>query len=222
MTRRLSTHRRGLNRYSSNQLFLPIRMTRQGKSLRRLARALLTDIPSERNPQDVQAAMEVIPSPWGSHMDTKRMILLVEDNDVDAELASRAFQRAEIRNPLVRVRDGLEALDYLFARGKHAARDAYDLPVFALVDLNIPKISGLEVLKAIRADQRTMHLPVIVLSSSGEERDRMGAYKHFANSYIIKPLDYDEFVSATRQLSLYWAELNAPAPLVSADSYDST
>jgi two-component system response regulator len=155
-------------------------------------------------------------------LDTKRIILLVEDDDADAELASRAFQRAEIKNPLLRARDGLEALDYLFARGKYAARDPYDLPLFALLDLNIPKISGVEVLKAIRADQRTMHLPVIILSSSGEERDRMGAYKHFANSYIIKPLDYDQFVSAARQLSHYWAELNAPAPLMSANSYDST
>jgi two-component system response regulator len=155
-------------------------------------------------------------------MDTKRIILLVEDDDADAELASRAFQRAEIKNPLVRVRDGLEALDYLFARGKYAARDPHDLPVFALLDLNIPKISGLEVLKAIRSDERTMHLPIIVLSSSGEERDRMGAYKHFANSYIIKPLDYDQFVLAARQLSLYWTELNAPAPLMSSESYDST
>ena len=155
-------------------------------------------------------------------IDTKRMILLVEDNDADAELAIRAFQRAEIKNPLLRARDGLEALDYLLARGKYAARDAYDLPVFVLLDLNIPKISGVEVLKAIRADERTMHLPVIILSSSGEERDRMGAYKHFANSYIIKPLDYDHFVLAARQLSLYWAELNAPPPVMSADSHDST
>jgi CheY-like chemotaxis protein len=154
-------------------------------------------------------------------IDTKRIILLIEDDDVDAELALRAFQRAEIKNPLVRARDGLEALDYLFARGKYAARDPYDLPVFALLDLNIPKISGLEVLKAIRADERTMHLPIIILSSSGEERDRLGAYKRFANSYIIKPLDYDQFVSAARQLSLYWAELNAPAPLMSSERYDS-
>ena len=155
-------------------------------------------------------------------MDAKRTILLIEDDDGDAELALRAFQRAEIKNPLVRARDGLEALDYLFARGKYAARDPYDLPVFALLDLNIPKISGLEVLKAIRADERTMHLPMIVLSSSSEETDRMGAYRRFANSYIIKPLDYDQFVSAARQLSLYWGELNEPAPLMSAESHDST
>jgi two-component system response regulator len=155
-------------------------------------------------------------------LDAQRMILLVEDNDVDAELASRAFQRAEIKNPLMRAHDGLEALDYLFARGKYAARDVYDLPVFVLLDLNIPKISGVEVLKAIRANELTMHLPVIILSSSAEERDRMGAYKHFANSYIVKPLDYDQFVLAARQLSLYWTQLNEPAPLISSGRDDST
>jgi two-component system response regulator len=146
--------------------------------------------------------------------DPKRMILLVEDDDVDAELASRAFQRAKVKNPLVRVRDGQDALDYLFARGKYAVRDAHDLPVFVLLDLNIPKISGLRVLEAIREDESIRHLPVIILTSSGEERDRLGAYKHFANSYIIKPLDYDQFVAATLQLSLYWTELNEPAPLI--------
>jgi two-component system response regulator len=155
-------------------------------------------------------------------MDTKRMILLVEDDDVDAELATRAFQRGKITNSLVRARDGLEALDYLFARGKYAARDANDLPVFILLDLNIPKISGFEVLMAIRADQRTRHLPVIVLSSSGEERDVIRAYKNFANSYIIKPLDYDQFVTATRQLCLYWTDLNEPPPLLASASYDAT
>jgi CheY-like chemotaxis protein len=139
-------------------------------------------------------------------------IFLVEDDDVDAELATRAFQRAKIENPLVRARDGLDALDYLFARGRYASRDARDLPAFALLDLNIPKISGLEVLKAIRADERTRHLPVIILTSSGEEKDRLSAYKHFANSYVVKPLDYDQFVAATLQLSLYWTELNAPPP----------
>ena len=147
-------------------------------------------------------------------MDTNRMILLVEDDDLDAELAVRAFQEAKIRNPLVRARDGLEALDYLFARGKYATRDAPELPMFVLLDLNIPKIGGLKVLEAIRADERIKHLPVIILTSSGEERDRLGAYNHFANSYVIKPLDYDQFVSAAQQLSLYWTELNEPAPLI--------
>src|ERR1700726_10823 len=117
-------------------------------------------------------------------MDPKRMILLVEDDDLDAELALRAFQRAKVTNALVRVRDGMEALDYLFARGKYAARDVDDVPVFVLLDLNIPKIGGLEVLKAIREDENTRPLPVIVLTSSGDERDRLGAYEHFANSYV--------------------------------------
>ena len=141
-----------------------------------------------------------------------RMILLVEDEDLDAELASRAFQRAKVTNALVRVRDGVEALDYLFGRGKYAARDAHDLPVFVLLDLNIPKIGGLDVLKAIREDERIRHLPVIILTSSGEEKDRLGAYNHFANSYVIKPLDYDQFVAAALQVSLYWTELNESAP----------
>jgi two-component system response regulator len=147
-------------------------------------------------------------------MHPERMILLVEDEDLDAELASRAFHRAKVTNALVRVRDGMEALDYLFARGKYAARDVHDLPVFVLLDLDIPKISGLKVLEAIRADARIRHLPVIILTSSGEERDRLGAYNHFANSYVIKPLDYDQFVAAAQQLSLYWTELNEPAPLI--------
>jgi two-component system response regulator len=146
-------------------------------------------------------------------MNTKRVILLVEDDDLDAELALRAFQRAEVTNALVRVRDGLEALDYLFARGKYAARDVHDLPAFVLLDLNVPKISGLKVLEAIRTDARTRHLPVIILTSSGEERDRLDAYNHFANSYVIKPLDYDQFVAAALQLSLYWTDLNESAPL---------
>ena len=146
--------------------------------------------------------------------DPKRMILLVEDDDVDAELASRAFQRAKVKNSLVRVRDGQDALDYLFARGKYVARDAHDLPVFVLLDLNIPKINGLKVLEAIREDERTRRLPVIILTSSGEERDRLGAYNHFANSYVIKPLDYDQFIAASEQLSVYWTALNTPAPTV--------
>ena len=145
-----------------------------------------------------------------------RPILLIEDNDVDADLATRAFQRAKIDNPLVRARDGVDALDYLFGSGKYAAREMHDLPVFALLDLKIPKIGGLDVLKTIRADERTRHLPVIILTSSGEEKDRLDAYDRFANSYVVKPLDYDQFVAATLQLSLYWTELNAPPPLLEA------
>ena len=147
-------------------------------------------------------------------LEPHRMILLVEDDDDDAELAVRAFQEAKIKNPLVRVQDGVEALDYLFARGNYSVRDAHHLPVFVLLDLNIPKINGLKVLQAIRADERTKRLPVIVLTSSGEEKDRLGAYDHFANSYVVKPLDYDQFISAMQQLSVYWTVLNTPAPVL--------
>jgi two-component system, response regulator len=139
-------------------------------------------------------------------------ILLVEDNNDDAELTVRAFQRAKVKNPLIRVRDGEEALDYLFGRGAYAGRDVRDLPAVTLLDLNMPKISGLEVLKAIRADARTTHLPVVVLTSSNEDKDRLNAYTQFANSYVIKPVDYDQFVTAASQLVLYWMTLNAPPP----------
>lgn len=142
----------------------------------------------------------------------ERTILLVEDNDDDADLTVMAFHRAKITNPLIRARDGVEALDYLFCRGIHAGRDVSDLPAVTLLDLNLPNVSGLEVLKAIRADERTKHLPIIVLTSSSEDKDRLGAYDHFANSYVVKPVDYDRFVAAAQQLSLYWMVLNAPPP----------
>jgi len=143
-------------------------------------------------------------------------IFLVEDNDDDAELALIAFQRAKITNPLIRARDGVDALDYLFGRGKYAGRDVRELPAVMLLDLNIPKINGLEVLKAIRADELTRRLPVVILTSSNEDRDRLAAYDHFANSYVLKPVDYDKFVTAASQLSLYWTVLNAPPPRAEA------
>jgi two-component system response regulator len=142
----------------------------------------------------------------------EQTILLVEDSDDDAELAVRAFDRAKITNPLVRVRDGVEALDYLFGQGQYAHRDVSDLPAVTLLDLKLPKVSGLEVLKAIRADERTKHLPIVILSSSNEDKDRLSAYDHFANSYVLKPVDYDQFVAAALQLGLYWMVLNAPPP----------
>jgi len=142
----------------------------------------------------------------------EQTILLVEDNDDDAELAVRAFHRAKVTNPMIRVRDGVEALDYLFGRGKHAERDVCDLPAVTLLDLKLPRVSGLQVLKAIRADERTKHLPVVILTSSNEDKDRLGAYDHFANSYVLKPVDYDQFVAAALQLGLYWMVLNAPPP----------
>jgi two-component system response regulator len=142
----------------------------------------------------------------------EQSILLVEDNDDDAELAVMAFRQAKITNPLIRARDGVEALDYLFARGKHAQRNVHDLPAVALLDLRLPKLNGHEVLKAIRADERTKHLPIVVLTSSNEEKDRLSAYDQFANSYVLKPVDYDQFVGAARQLGLYWMILNIAPP----------
>ncbi len=145
-------------------------------------------------------------------MTKEQVILLVEDNDDDAELTAMAFNEANIRNRILRVEDGVEALDYLFCRGKHATRDPADLPVVVLLDLNLPRINGLEVLAALRADERTKHLPVVVLTSSTEDKDRMAAYHNHANSYVQKPVDYDQFVGAARQLGLYWMVLNVPAP----------
>jgi two-component system response regulator len=139
-------------------------------------------------------------------------ILLVEDNDDDAELTLLAFQEAKVLNPVVRVADGVEALDYLFARGAHSARDRSDLPAVVLLDLKLPRLSGLEVLERIRADESTKGLPVVILTSSVEERDRLGAYHLHANSYVQKPVDYDSFVTAARQLGLYWVVLNVPPP----------
>jgi len=139
-------------------------------------------------------------------------ILLVEDNDDDADLTVMAFDRAKLVNPLIRVRDGVEALDYLFGRGSHAGGDVSELPAVVLLDLKLPRLNGLEVLKAIRANGRTKHLPIVVLTSSNEDKDRLSAYDHFANSYVLKPVDYDQFVAAARQLGLYWMVLNVPPP----------
>ena len=145
-------------------------------------------------------------------MNKDQVILLVEDNDDDAELTAMAFREANIANRLLRVEDGVEALDYLFARGKHAGRSPGDAPAVVLLDLILPRLSGLDVLAALRADERTKHLPVVVLTSSTEEKDRMQAYHHHANSYVQKPVDYDQFVTAARQLGLYWTVLNIRPP----------
>lgn len=145
-------------------------------------------------------------------MTTEQTILLVEDNDDDAELTLMAFKSARISNPVVRVRDGAEALDYLFARENYAGRDVNDLPAVVLLDLNLPRLGGLDVLAAIRAGEQTRHLPVVVLTSSDEESDRLAAYGQFANSYVRKPVDYDQFSAAARDLGLYWLVLNRPLP----------
>jgi two-component system response regulator len=139
-------------------------------------------------------------------------ILLVEDNDDDAMLTVLAFRHAHVSNPLVRAKDGVEALDYVFGRGAHADRGFAELPAVILLDLKLPRVSGLEVLEAIRADERTRHLPVVILTSSDEDRDRLAAYELHANSFVRKPVDYEKFVEAARQLGLYWMVLNRPAP----------
>jgi len=141
-----------------------------------------------------------------------QLILLVEDNDDDAELTARAFRDAKISNPMLRLEDGVEALDYFFGRGKFAGRELPALPAIVLLDLNLPRVSGLEVLVALRENERTKHLPVIVLTSSREDRDRLAAYHHHANSYVQKPVVYDQFVAAAAQLGLYWMLLNVPPP----------
>jgi two-component system, response regulator len=139
-------------------------------------------------------------------------ILLVEDNDDDAELTVRAFRQANVTNPVVRAADGVEALDYLFGRGVYAGRDLSDAPSVVLLDLNLPRLSGLDVLKAIREDERTRYLAVVVLTSSNEDRDRIAAYQNYANSYVRKPVDFEQFVTASRELGLYWMVLNLPPP----------
>lgn len=115
-------------------------------------------------------------------------------------------------NPIVRLVDGVDALEYFFCRGRWAERDPAEVPAIVLLDLKLPGISGLEVLSALRADERTTHLPIVVLTSSAEDGDRLAAYDHHVNSYVRKPVDYDQFVVATRQLGVYWMMLNLPPP----------
>ena len=140
------------------------------------------------------------------------VILLAEDNANDEELTLMALRQSNIKNDIVVVRDGQEALDYLFCSGPYAGRDLNNPPQVVLLDINMPKVNGLEVIKRIRADARTRTQPVVVLTSSSEERDRLTAYSHFANSYIRKPVDFDQFVDSVRQLGLYWLVLNQPPP----------
>jgi CheY-like chemotaxis protein len=137
-----------------------------------------------------------------------RAILLVEDNPNDADLALRALKKNNIHNEIVVATDGVEALDYLFGTGGHAGRDTGDVPVVVLLDLKLPKIDGVEVLKRIRADPRTKYLPVIMLTSSLEDRDVFACYDCGANSYVRKPVDFTDFTEAVRELGLYWLVLN--------------
>lgn len=139
-------------------------------------------------------------------------ILLVDDNDDDAELTARAFLDARITNPIVRARDGIDALDLLLGRGTKDGGERIGTPAIILLDLNLPRLSGLDLLKAIRTTESIRHIPVVVLTSSIEDKDRLAAYREYANSYVRKPLDHQEFVAVSRQLGFYWLMLNQPAP----------
>lgn len=145
-------------------------------------------------------------------MSGDRYILLVEDNPRDEELTLRALKKSNVLNPVVVARDGAEALDYLFARGAYAERDPAELPQVVLLDLKLPKVDGLEVLRSLRAHPITRLLPVVVLTSSVEEQDLIRSYGLGANSYVRKPVDFGHFIEAVRQLGLYWFILNETAP----------
>ncbi len=137
-----------------------------------------------------------------------KSILLVEDNPDDVQLTLRALKKSKIMNEVVVAQDGIEALDYLFGTGKHAGRDTKVQPQVVLLDLKMPKMDGLEVLQRVRSDERTKLLPVVVLTTSSEDRDRVESYKLGANSYVRKPVDFNQFAEAVNQLGLYWLVLN--------------
>lgn len=137
-------------------------------------------------------------------------ILLVEDNEHDAELTMRALKKKNLTNKLIHLRDGAEALDYLFARGEYSGRDVLKTPKVILLDLKMPKVNGIEVLTKVRADERTNRIPVVVLTSSKEDPDVKECYRLGVNSYIVKPVDFDNFTQAVSELGFYWLILNQP------------
>jgi two-component system response regulator len=141
-----------------------------------------------------------------------KMILLVEDNADDEALTLRALNKNRIANKVVVVRDGAEALDFLFCTGVYAERDPQELPQVTLLDLKLPKVDGLEVLRQIRSDPRTKTLPVVILTSSKEEQDLVAAYTNGANSYVRKPVDFNQFAESIKQLGMYWLILNEVPP----------
>lgn len=145
-------------------------------------------------------------------MQDNKMILLVEDNEDDVELTLRALEKNRIGNRIEVARDGVEALEFLFGEGAHEGRDPDDWPQLILLDLNMPRLGGREVLQRIRADERTRMIPVVVLTSSREESDLIRSYTDGANSYIQKPVDFRQFTEAVRNLGLYWLVLNVPPP----------
>jgi two-component system response regulator len=142
----------------------------------------------------------------------EKIILLVEDNPDDVELTLRAFRKSNILNKIIVAGDGVEALNYLFSTGGHAGQETKELPIVVLLDLKLPKIDGIEVLKRIRRDERTKLLPVVILTSSLEEQDLLNGYFFGANSYVRKPVDFERFSEAVKQLGLYWLLWNEPPP----------
>ena len=144
----------------------------------------------------------------------EKIILLVEDNPDDITLTERALKKSHILNKLIVAKDGVEALDYLFSTGSWAGRDMNNMPEIVLLDLKLPKIDGLEVLKRIRANEQTKLLPVVILTSSKEEKDLIDGYSMGANSYIRKPVNFNQFADAVRQLGLYWLVLNERPPMI--------
>lgn len=145
-------------------------------------------------------------------MTRNRVILLVEDNPNDVELTLRAFEKSRVLNEIVVARDGEQAIDYLFSTGPHAARDPAMMPKVGLLDMKLPKIDGLGVLRRMRADERTKRVPVVMLTSSKEEKDVVSSYDLGANSFVRKPVDFGEFVDAAKHLGVYWLAMNEPAP----------
>lgn len=141
-----------------------------------------------------------------------KIILLIEDNPDDETLTLRALKNHNIRNEVVVARDGVEALDYLFGMGSHAGRDTRVMPQLVLLDLKLPKVDGLEVLRQVKEDERPRLLPVIILTSSNEQEDRLRGYRLGVNSYIRKPVDYNRFVEVVEQLGVFWLTLNEPPP----------
>lgn len=145
-------------------------------------------------------------------MENNKVILLVEDNPRDEALTLRALKKSNIVNDVIVARDGVEALDYLFGAGTYAGRDTSEMPQLVLLDLKLPKVDGLQVLRKLREAEQTKRLPVVIFTSSSEEEDLINSYNLGANSYVRKPVDFEQFLEATRQLGMYWLVLNQTAP----------